>query len=245
MFGRYTHSLQYTRKRAYRTVRHKDDHKSQVESFCREYLAIPSSDVISIDKAGFYIGDTCRRGYSERGKRLNIPSSRTLRMSKLTLIAAVLESGIVHYKILDHNCKKTDFIQFVSEINAKPGTVAILDNIQFHHSKETMSAFRSAGIRPLFVPPYSPEFNAIENIFSMLKRQYRRTCPINADEANAIDYYDALHTIMNAHDKSTLRVDFSGYFRHVANVSNNALLLIHQHCLKPERMAIDQIGYKQ
>jgi hypothetical protein len=73
-------------------------------------------------------------------------------MSKLTLIAAVSESGIIHNKILDHNCKKTGFIQFVSEINAKPGTVAILD-IQFYNSKETMSAFRSAGICPLFVPP--------------------------------------------------------------------------------------------
>jgi hypothetical protein len=98
-----------------------------------------------------------------------------------------------------------------------------------------MSAFRSAGIRPLFVPSYSPEFNAIENIFSMLKRQYRTTYPINAEEANAFDYNDALHTIMNAHDKSTLHVDFSGYFRHVANVSNNALLLIHQHCLNPQK----------
>jgi len=107
-----------------------NDHKSSVESFCKEYLAVPTSDLISIDEAGFYIGDTCRRGYCQRGKRLNIQISRTLRMSKLTLIAAVSVKGIVHYKILDHNCKKVDFVQFVSELHVKQGTVAVLDNIQ-------------------------------------------------------------------------------------------------------------------
>jgi len=96
-----------------------NDHKSSVESFCKEYLAVPTSDLISIDEAGFYIGDTCRRGYCQRGKRLNIQISRTLRMSKLTLIAAVSVKGIVHYKILDHNCKKVDFVQFVSELHGQ------------------------------------------------------------------------------------------------------------------------------
>ena len=109
--GRYTHSLSYTRKRAYRTVRHRDDHKTLVDTFCRDYLAVPNTDVMCIDEAGFYVGDTCRRGYSKRGKRLNIPTSRTLRMSKITLIAAVSSAGIVHYK-------KADFIQFVSELHS-------------------------------------------------------------------------------------------------------------------------------
>lgn len=238
--GRYTHGLSYTRKRAYRTIRHKDDHKSLVETFCKEYLAIPTADVISIDEAGFYIGDTCRRGYSKRGKRLNVPTSRTIRMSKLTLIAAVSTNGIVHYKILNHNCKKADFVQFVSELKTKPGTVAVLDNIQFHHSKETLAAFRVAGIRPLYVPPYSPEFNAIENVFSMLKRQYRSSCPINVDEVNAFDYSGALQTLLDARD-TRFSADFSGYFRHIASVTTHALAIISHD---PNSLDIDKLGYK-
>jgi len=76
----------------------------------------------------------------------------------MTLIAAVSEIGIVHYKILDSNCKKQDFVRFLCELNVPSSTVAILDNIQFHHSKETLAIFNRMGIKPLFVPPYSPEF---------------------------------------------------------------------------------------
>jgi len=239
--GRYTRKLGYTRKRAYKTVRHKTDHKSSVDRFCKEYLAVPTSDLLSIDEAGFYIGDTCRRGYCQRGKRLNIQISRTLRMSKLTLIAAVSAKGIVHYKILDHNCKKVDFVQFVSELHVQRGTVAVLDNIQFHHSKETISMFDSVGIRPLFVPPYSPEFNAIENVFSLLKRKYRCMCPIIPDVADIFDYSNALKRIIDAHDVSH-QFDFSGYFEHVNSVSLDALNFL---CQSPEdSICIDKIGYK-
>ena len=162
-------------------------------------------------------------------------------MSKLTLIPAVSVKGIVHYKILDHNCKKVDFVQFVSELHVKQGTVAVLDNIQFDHSKETISAFDSVGIRLLFVPPYSPEFNAIENVFSLLKRKYRCACPIIPDVAELFDYRNALKMIIDAHDVSQ-HVDLSGYFDHVTSVSLQALNVL---CQSPEdSICIDKIGYK-
>ena len=67
----------------------------------------------------------------------------------------------------------------------KPGTVAVLDNIQFHHSKETMNAFSIMGIRPLFVPPYSPEFNFIENVFSLLKQVTQTSTRFSASCINS------------------------------------------------------------
>ena len=43
-----------------------NDHKSSVESFCKEYLAVPTSDLISIDEAGFYSVDGRIMARSER-----------------------------------------------------------------------------------------------------------------------------------------------------------------------------------
>lgn len=49
----------------------------------------------------------------------------------------------------------------------------LMDNIRFHHSKEVLELLRINGIRPLFIPPYSPRCNPIEEVFSLLKRKFR------------------------------------------------------------------------
>jgi transposase len=73
-----------------------------------------------------------------------------------------------------------------------PGTVAVLDNIQFHHSKETMNAFSIMGIRPLFVPPYSPEFNFIENVFSLLKQRIAWSTRLAVESSPGIKIFPTL-----------------------------------------------------
>ena len=49
-----------------------------------------------------------------------------------------------------------------------------MDNVPFHKSKEVIALIEKSKNIPLFIPPYSPEFNGIENIFSILKSKVRR-----------------------------------------------------------------------
>jgi transposase len=55
-----------------------------------------------------------------------------------------------------------------------PRTVLLLDNVRFHHSAESRVAAAEKGFDLLFVPvpPYSPWFNPIETVFSVIKRHY-------------------------------------------------------------------------
>lgn len=73
---RYLKQLRFSRKKAYRTIRHRE-HAANVTKFCQSY-PVTSDGVICIDEAGFHVGDSGRRGYSKRGSRLNIPDSRRL-----------------------------------------------------------------------------------------------------------------------------------------------------------------------
>ena len=55
-----------------------------------------------------------------------------------------------------------------------PGTVVILDNLATHRNKEAAEALRAHGCWFLYLPPYSPDLNPIEQAFSKLKAHLRR-----------------------------------------------------------------------
>jgi transposase len=55
-----------------------------------------------------------------------------------------------------------------------PGDIVILDNLPAHKTMAARDAIEAAGARMLFLPPYSPDFNPIENAFSKLKTILRK-----------------------------------------------------------------------
>ena len=175
--SRIVSKLGYTKKKAFNVIDYTPP-PERVLDFCNTYLGFQDNDLICIDEAGFYVGDHGRRGYAPCGKRLHVSSGRSLRKSKFTLIMAVTTAGVLHYEVLvDSNCRKNDFLNFIDNLPSTSTPKAIvMDNIRFHHSKETMKSLSSKGYTVIFTPPYSPAFNAIEYVFSSMKRIYRNEC---------------------------------------------------------------------
>jgi transposase len=56
----------------------------------------------------------------------------------------------------------------------KPGDVVILDNLPAHKGSRVREAIEAAGASVLYLPPYSPDFNPIENAFAKLKALLRK-----------------------------------------------------------------------
>ena len=56
----------------------------------------------------------------------------------------------------------------------EPGTVVILDNLSTHRSPRAAEAMRACGCWFLFLPPYSPDLNPIEQAFAKIKAHLRR-----------------------------------------------------------------------
>ena len=56
----------------------------------------------------------------------------------------------------------------------RPGDVVILDNLAVHKQPEVRAAIERAGASLRFLPPYSPDFNPIEEMFSKFKEFLRR-----------------------------------------------------------------------
>lgn len=191
--SRWLRQLDFSRKKVYNTVANPPACDTLAKAFCSQYAPLDNSEIICIDEAGFYIGDHSRRGYSKRGQRIHIPSSRTLRKSRLSLVMAIGIHGIVHYKILEGNCNKDAFVSFINELpRCVNGKTLIMDNVSFHHSLETKKAIFNAGCKVLYIPPYSPRFNAIEYAFSTLKHTYRSICDLSHVGSTKDDFTQAL-----------------------------------------------------
>ena len=52
---------------------------------------------------------------------------------------------------------------------SSPNSIIIMDNCKIHHVADVIELFQSVGILVLFLPPYSPDFNPIEETFSYVK----------------------------------------------------------------------------
>jgi transposase len=61
--------------------------------------------------------------------------------------------------------------------NPRPGDIVILDNLPAHKGAAVREAIQAAGATLRFLPPYSPDFNPIENAFSKLKARLRKAAP--------------------------------------------------------------------
>ena len=167
----------FSRKKAFPTVLYGHS-KENVEMFCDKYRE--SSNVVCIDEAGFYAGEHSKYGYSKIGSRLTTKTMSNLRRVKFTLLLAISSQGIIDYQLLEHNCKKEDFIKFFKTLVIPKKTTIVMDNIRFHHSSEIKDISECKGWKLLYTPPYCPRANAIEQIFGSMKRDYRASCPLTS-----------------------------------------------------------------
>ena len=66
-----------------------------------------------------------------------------------------------------------------------PGDIVVLDNLGSHKGKAVRSAIRNAGAHLLFLPPYSPDLNPIEQVFAKLKHFLREAAERTIDTVTA------------------------------------------------------------
>ena len=63
----------------------------------------------------------------------------------------------------------------------RPGDIVIMDNLSAHKGCQVRDAIEAAGARLLYLPPYSPDFNPIENAFAKLKALLRKAAERTVD----------------------------------------------------------------
>jgi transposase len=86
-------------------------------------------------------------------------------------------SGLTAPMVLDGPVNGVWFQAYVDQIlvpTLSLGDVVIMDNLGSHKGTQVRASIETAGARLLYLPPYSPDFNPIENAFSKLKALLRK-----------------------------------------------------------------------
>jgi transposase len=117
-----------------------------------------------------------RHGRAPRGERLRagIPHGH---WKTTTLVAALRLDGIIAPFVLDGPINRDAFEAYVENVlvpELRCGDVVIMDNLSSHKGPRVREMIEAAGASLLYLPPYSPDFNPIENAFAKLKALLRK-----------------------------------------------------------------------
>jgi len=102
-----------------------------------------------------------------------------------TFLAGLRQSGVVAPLVLDGPMTGTAFRAYVEQFLAPalaPGDVVVLDNLAAHKVAGVRQAIAAAGASILYLPPYSPDLNPIEQLFAKLKALLRKIAARTNDE---------------------------------------------------------------
>jgi len=97
------------------------------------------------------------------------------------------------------------YVRHVLAPTLRPGQVVAADNLRAHHSDRARAAIEARGAHVRHLPPYSPDFNPIEEAFSKVKASLRRA-RARTDDALRAATWAALASITHA--------DIAGWFSH-------------------------------
>ena len=116
------------------------------------------------------------RGRARKGERLRagIPHGH---WKTTTFVAGLRLDGITAPMVLDGPINRDAFQAYVDQVlvpELTPGDVVVMDNLSSHKGPAVRRAIEAAGANLLYLPPYSPDFNPIENAFAKLKALLRK-----------------------------------------------------------------------
>ena len=139
--------------------------------------------LIFIDESGTNTKMTRLRGRAPRGQRLvgKIPYGH---WKTTTFVAGLRSSALTAPCVIDGPMNGNTFLAYVEQIlvpSLNPGDIVVLDNLGAHKVPGVCEAIETAGATLLYLPPYSPDFNPIEQLFAKLKALLRKAAERSVD----------------------------------------------------------------
>ena len=140
---------------------------------------VDAERLVFLDETGLKTDLTRLYGWAEGGDRLveAVPSGK---WETSTLVQAVALDGTRAAMVLDGPINSQSFIGFCQWLLAPtlhPGDLVVMDNLSSHKAMSAIEAIEAVGAEVVYRPPYSPDLNPIENIFSKVKQLIRKLKP--------------------------------------------------------------------
>jgi len=177
--------------------------------------ALPVERFLFIDETWVTTNMTRLYGRAAQGERLvdAVPHGH---WKTTTFIAALRSTGMTAPMVIDGAINGDLFCAYVKQVlvpELRAGDIVVLDNLSSHKRVEARRAIEAAGARVVFLPPYSPDLNPIENAFAKLKRLVR-----SAGRRTVEDLWSFLGQVTDVFGPT----ECLNYFRHCGYIATAA-----------------------
>ena len=145
-------------------------------AWAQEQAKLDPERLVFIDETGTSTKMARLRGRAPRSERLvgKIPHGH---WKTTTFVAGLRSTALTAPCVIDGPMNGNAFLAYVQQVLApslKPGDIVVLDNLGAHKVPRMRETIEAVGGRLLYLPPYSPDFNPIEQLFAKLKALLRK-----------------------------------------------------------------------
>jgi transposase len=138
--------------------------------------ALEAGRLVFVDEMGANTSLAPLHAWSRRGARAHLWAPRN-RGKNTTLLASMSSEGMGPTLAVEGSANKAVFEAYVEWVLApslRAGQVVVMDNLSAHKGEEVRELIEERGCELLFLAPYSPDYNPIEEAFSKIKGLLRK-----------------------------------------------------------------------
>jgi transposase len=149
--------------------------KRKRRAWVKKTQRVDPSRFVFVDESGAKTNMTRLRGRCKGGERL-LDSAPHGHWETTTMIAALRLDGTTAPMVIEGATDAAVFRAYVKHVLAptlREGDIVLVDNLSSHKAPEVEQMIRAAGAERWFLPPYSPDFNPIEKMWSKVKESLR------------------------------------------------------------------------
>lgn len=156
-----------------------------------EFFRIAGIDpnrLIFLDETWVKTNMTRLWGWGRKGERV-VEYAPNGHWMTTTFLAAMRSTGLFAPLVIDGALNGEIFRGYVQQHLApqlKSGDIVLMDNLPSHKVSGVSDAIRSAGAELVYLPPYSPDKNPIEMVFSKVKNEIRKRAPRTKTECDRL-----------------------------------------------------------
>jgi transposase len=149
---------------------------SRRREWIKLYATIDVKKLVFIDETWAKTNMTPLWGWGAIGKRVidYVPCGH---WKTTTFLAALRHDGLTAPMVVDGAINGELFLAYVNQIllaTLREGDIVVLDNLSSHKVAGVREAIESVGAKLVYLPPYSPDLNPIEMVFSKMKLLVRK-----------------------------------------------------------------------
>lgn len=160
----------------YAAEKKRPDVVKKIEEWNEFILSADPKKLVFLDESGVNTDFTRSYGRSIGKSRVvdHVPRNKP---KTTTVVSSIRLSGEYAHQSIDGAMNTEKFKTYIEKIlcpTLKPGDIVVMDNLSIHKNKEIEKFINSAGAELKYLPPYSPDLNPIEKMWSKMKSFLRK-----------------------------------------------------------------------